>query len=98
MRQMHPEPARRGGRSTIAARIAAAKEGRRLSVVANPDLVRDADTMDDEFFCMHMSKRHQDSLAGQSYIEPAGDATEAYRAFHERLHRLRVDLEHRHEA
>ncbi len=61
------------------------------------DLVRDAEVMDDEFFCMHMSKRHQDSLAGQSFIEPAGDATEAYRAFHDRLHRLRVDLVHEHE-
>ena len=59
--------------------------------------VQDADDMDDETFCMHMTYRHTDSLGGLSEIWPvAPSTTEAWRCFHDRLHALRVDIPHEH--
>jgi hypothetical protein len=55
------------------------------------------DDMDDDTFCKHMSLRHQDSLGGLDYIWPvAPGTTDAWMAFHDRLHALRVDFKHRH--
>lgn len=62
-------------------------------------LVQNADEMDDDTFCMHMNKRHSSSLGGLASIEPvAPGTTDAWRSFHDRLHRLRVDLRHEHEV
>lgn len=65
----------------------------KLLEVAHPD------DMDDETFCKHMSYRHQDSLGGLPFITPVAESTtDAWRAFHDRLHRFRVNLAHNHEA
>jgi hypothetical protein len=66
-------------------------------------LVVSIDDMDSAIFRYHMNHRHRDSL-GFAGLLPKGffaDNTEyierCYRAFHETLHRLGVDLEHEHE-
>jgi hypothetical protein len=63
-------------------------------------LVRSADRMDAGNFSLHFTRRHADSLAGMSYLSDdlPEDLEDAYRYFHDRLHRLRTDLEHEHSA
>lgn len=60
--------------------------------------VPDADLMDSDLFAKHMSLRHSDSLGGLTRIDrfASPDIEAAYRAFHDRLHRLRPDLSHEH--
>lgn len=60
--------------------------------------------MSHEHFARHMSLRHRDSLGGLSelnfgYISMDHDESVvmAWRAFHRRLHALRLDLSHVHE-
>lgn len=61
------------------------------------ELVTSEEEMDDRTFTLHMNFRHGDSLGGLSQLWFADAAThEAWRAFHWRLHSLRVDLEHEH--
>lgn len=65
-------------------------------------LVQNADRMDRETFCLHMTHRHQESLGGLSSLNPAvqDDYTEElWRTFHDRLHsiKLRSELDHEHE-
>ena len=55
--------------------------------VMEVQLVQHPDLMDDDTFCKHMNARHQRSLGGLSHIW-ANPATEAWRAFHDRLHAL----------
>lgn len=60
-------------------------------------LVDLAEEMDDETFIKHMNKRHKDSLGGLPSLWMTDDATHRiWRAFHRRLHQLRVDLRHEH--
>lgn len=63
------------------------------------ELVRDADDMGCADFIRHMNYRHKDSLGGLSFLPyNIGDYVEnCYRIFHDRLHSVRVDLEHEHE-
>lgn len=49
--------------------------------------VQSANNMDDETFCKHMTFRHHESLGGLAEIWPNG-ATEAWRAYHDRLHNV----------
>jgi hypothetical protein len=60
--------------------------------------VPNADDMDTDIFCMHMTHRHLDSLGGLGYLSPTIDeyVEECYRIFHDRLHKVRVGLEHEH--
>jgi hypothetical protein len=63
------------------------------------DLVRSPDDMDNETFARHMNKRHHDSLGGLASIRlsmASNGLADSWRAFHRRLHVLRVDLEHEH--
>lgn len=65
-------------------------------------LVQNADGMDRETFCLHMTHRHHDSLGGMDYLNPAvqNDYTEElWRTFHERLHsiKMRKEFDHEHE-
>jgi hypothetical protein len=68
-------------------------------------LVWHPDDMDRKTFCLHMTHRHADSLAGMSELNPAAqsDYTEQlWRLFHERLHGkgmapIREKLDHVHE-
>ncbi len=58
-----------------------------------------ADDMDDDTFVLHFNKRHRDSLGGLTalrlqFLTPY--VMECYRIFHERLHRVRIDLNHKH--
>lgn len=62
-------------------------------VVVHPD------SMELETFCLHMTHRHGESLGGlpELRIKREGDVSQAYRAFHRSLHRLRdTDMEHVH--
>jgi hypothetical protein len=62
--------------------------------VANPE------DMDKVTFAKHMTHRHGDSLGGMESLDPAHMSDEMegiWRAFHDRLHRVRVDLGHEHE-
>lgn len=64
-----------------------------------PDLVRAPERMTDEFFAMHMNKRHSDSLGGLPFLD--SEMTTRYvircwRAFHRQLHKWHVNLEHEH--
>jgi hypothetical protein len=62
------------------------------------DRVRHIDYMNNKFFCMHMTKRHHESLGGLSHLWVASPKVlDAWRAFHEQLHRVRHDLLHEHE-
>ncbi len=64
------------------------------------NLVISPDQMSNDQFAKHMSLRHQDSLGGLKAIElPYRDTglSHAWRAFHRRLHTLRLDLGHEHE-
>jgi hypothetical protein len=64
----------------------------------NPQCVVPADNMDDETFIKHVNKRHSDTVSDLKFLWDTGnpDVTEAWRAFHDRLHRLRIDLTHYH--
>lgn len=66
--------------------------------VPNKILVPDADEMDSEIFGKHMTHRHLDSLGGLTYLpDDLGEYVEGlYRIFHDRLHAVRIDLEHEH--
>jgi hypothetical protein len=58
-----------------------------------------AEDMNDETFCLHMTHRHKDSLAGLDALIPqflSPYVLGMYRSFHDRLHRLRTDLAHEH--
>lgn len=69
-----------------------------MSLISDPELVIDADNMDSELFALHMTHRHLDSLGGLTFLsDNLGDYVEGmYRSFHDRLHDVRVDLEHEH--
>jgi hypothetical protein len=74
-----------------------------MNMVREPELVAPADEMDDETFAKHMSLRHADSLGGLPQLtfsdssRPGPNApAAAWRAFHRRLHLLRIDLPHGH--
>jgi hypothetical protein len=61
--------------------------------------VRNADRMDKETFCLHMTHRHSDSLGGLAVLLPdhmTDYVEECWRRFHERLHAVRIDLDHYH--
>ena len=65
-------------------------------------LVQNADNMDRETFCLHMTHRHAVSLGGLEELNPAAqsDYTEQlWRTFHDRLHsiKMRAELDHEHE-
>lgn len=70
-----------------------------MSMTSEKVLVPAAEDMDDDTFAKHMSLRHGDSLGGLRNISFSlynhGLAT-AWRAFHGRLTRLRLDLDHEH--
>lgn len=68
-------------------------------MINEKELVRDADEMDSVAFAKHMTYRHLDSLGGLSYLSDSLDeyVEECYRIFHDRLHRIRIDLEHEHD-
>lgn len=67
-------------------------------MIAEKKLVADADGMDSTHFALHMTNRHIDSLGGLTYLsDDLGEyVEELYRVFHDRLHAVRVDLEHEH--
>lgn len=67
-------------------------------LIAEKELVQDADNMDSEEFSLHMTHRHLESLGGLKYLpDNLGDyVEECYRIFHDRLHATRVDLIHEH--
>jgi hypothetical protein len=60
--------------------------------------VPDADDMSTDTFAKHFTLRHGDSLGGLSWLDPAISkyVEGLYRAFHARLHAIRVDLGHDH--
>lgn len=55
--------------------------------------------MDDDHFKLHFEKRHGDSMGGLSHFSPHTTqyVLDMYRAFHDRLHAIRVDYDHEHE-
>ena len=62
--------------------------------------------MSDDDFAKHMTLRHQDSLGDMHHLDWSymglelgynTDVVMAWRAFHRRLHDLRVDLSHDHD-
>lgn len=60
-------------------------------------LVVGIDEMDRETFLHHMNLRHKDSLGGLKYLCKTDTTTEKiWRAFHQRLHQIRIDLKHEH--
>lgn len=70
-----------------------------MSRISSPkQLVANADEMDSDNFAKHMTFRHNDSLGGLRFLSSnLGDyVEELYRIFHDRLHAVRVDLEHEH--
>lgn len=59
--------------------------------------VPSADDMDDDTFCLHMSKRHRDNLGGLTDIWAVDVGTvDAWRAFHDRITALEVEPTHQH--
>jgi hypothetical protein len=60
--------------------------------------VRAAESLDSENFAKHMTHRHTESLGGLTRIDrfASEEIEAAYRAFHDRLHRLRPDIGHEH--
>lgn len=65
-------------------------------------LVQNADRMDRETFCLHMTHRHTDSLGGLKSLDPEAlteYTEELWRTFHDRLSsiKLRSELDHEHE-
>ena len=64
------------------------------------DLVIAADSMDYETFAKHMTRRHHESLGGltELVLRKEDSVSQAWRSFHRRLHRLRVDIGHEHQA
>lgn len=68
--------------------------------IHNPDdvvEVVDADEMDDTTFIKHMEKRHQGDTGIESHHLHAMDAwVPAYRAFHDRLHRIAMPGQYDH--
>lgn len=67
-------------------------------MVPEKQLVSNADNMDTFDFVRHMNLRHGDSLGGLTHLsDKLGDyVEECYRIFHDRLHKVRIDLEHEH--
>jgi len=67
-------------------------------LIAEKLLVYPAEYMESETFVKHFNARHSDSLGGMrslpDRIDPRVEA--AYRAFHRRLHDIRIDLAHEH--
>lgn len=62
-----------------------------------PVRVPHPDNMDDEIFRKHMNARHADSLGGLTELTPtSARVIVIYRAFHRRLHDVRVGLQHEH--
>lgn len=63
-----------------------------LPVVVHPDNMTAAN------FGLHMTHRHPDALAGMPELvfKRESDVSQAYRAFHRRLHALRIDIPHEH--
>ncbi len=57
-----------------------------------------ADDMTREIFCLHMTHRHHDSLAGMDELsaELTPYVESLYRSFHRRLHEIRIDYDHAH--
>lgn len=68
------------------------------TVVNRKVTVPDADEMDDATFILHFNKRHKDSLGGLAGLLPSIQpyVLSLYRAFHRRLHAIRIDLDHEH--
>lgn len=60
---------------------------------AELESVVSADSMDISIFAKHMNYRHAESLGGleELVLPREGDVSQAYRAFHRTLHRLRSD-------
>jgi hypothetical protein len=65
---------------------------------ARPKKVQATYKMDLATFVKHFNARHHDSLAGMKGLPEnlAFEEEQSYRAFHNRLHTTRVDLEHEH--
>jgi hypothetical protein len=66
-----------------------------MMTVAEPEesvglaLVQDADNMDRDTFCLHMTHRHSDSLGGMRELNPLVQSNyteELWRIFHDKLH------------
>lgn len=69
-----------------------------MTMTANDDLVVHTRDMDDDDFAKHMTIRHRDSLGGLEHLWPTEESVMlAWRAFHRRLHALRLDIPHSHE-
>jgi hypothetical protein len=85
--------------------VATERNGREeVTELAQVRLVVHTRDMDHDNFARHMNARHRDSLGGLNYIDFTYMSMEhdegvvmAWRAFHKRLHELRLDLSHKHE-
>lgn len=73
---------------------------------AEPKMIVHPDDMTDDDFAKHMTLRHQDSLGDLHHLDWEYMGLEnghnhavvaAWRAFHNRLHELRLDLPHDHD-
>jgi hypothetical protein len=64
-------------------------------VIANKVLIPNAWDMDKNTFKKHFELRHSDSLGGLISLLPNFD-DEMYGSFHDRLHAIRIDLDHEH--
>jgi hypothetical protein len=65
-----------------------------MTIVAAPQ------EMDNATFSRHMGLRHADSMGGLTDLQLgrySNGLADSWRAFHDRLHRLRLDLDHEHE-
>lgn len=68
-----------------------------MKSTAEVDLVRPSEEMNDDTFIKHMNHRHDDSLGGLKQLTYVGKlVVVCWRAYHEQLHALRIDLEHEH--
>lgn len=59
------------------------------AMAEKPELVQDAENMDRELFCLHMTHRHGRSLGGMTVLNPAAQndyTEELWRTFHGKLH------------
>lgn len=67
-------------------------------LIYEKQLVRNCDYMNVAEFAKHMTYRHLDSLGGLTYLSENLDeyVEECYRIFHDRLHAIRLNLEHEH--
>lgn len=108
MRTMHRKRAPRGRnqRDRVHAASIDQRKGTDEVIVADTLVVVHTRDMSDDDFAKHMTLRHPDSLGDLTHLDwkymglEKGynlDVVRAWRAFHRRLHQLRVDLSHDHD-